>query len=470
MTNDIITFDKSFSSFALANNDNNDQHHDKDNNNMNVVSWHAPFLSSSSGYGSEATSFLVGLNSTLDKSRWKLAAGVSHGDSMDYDYIKSLSEDLLQLFVDAEQTQNEYVLGGDKTNNLVVIICHSEPGAWSTKDGPHYESPVACPPPRRKHNDNTQYYYIGRTMFETDRLPTGWSDRMNELMDEIWVPTKHHQRIFERDGVTKPKVVVVGQGINVQYWNPDRVLPLEDDFTNCKENDYKFLSVFKWETRKAPDILLKSFWNEFIFNNKEENNNNVCLIIVTSSYHDNDNKDRIQNEIQTYWEEVSSNTKSNNPQSINKKLVLLSGLSLEDLVRLYRTVDAFVLPSRGEGWGRPYMEAMAMGLPVIATNWSGPTEFVSDDVGYLLPILDELVDAELEAFPNHKWAEPNQTELQRLLRYIERNRDEAKEKGTAARKHIIDKWSNDVVSQRVVTEHLERIAAGKAKQQQKDEL
>mmetsp|Transcript_7526 Transcript_7526/g.16673 ORF Transcript_7526/g.16673 Transcript_7526/m.16673 type:complete len:81 (+) Transcript_7526:1012-1254(+) len=40
--------------------------------------------------------------------------------------------------------------------------------------------------------------------------------------------------------------------------------------------------------------------------------------------------------------------------------------------------DAFVLPSRGEGWGRPHTEAMVMGLPCIATNWSGNTEFMSD--------------------------------------------------------------------------------------------
>ena len=32
---------------------------------------------------------------------------------------------------------------------------------------------------------------------------------------------------------------------------------------------------------------------------------------------------------------------------------------------LYKSVDCFVLPSRGEGWGRPQTEAMAMGLPVI---------------------------------------------------------------------------------------------------------
>ena len=48
-------------------------------------------------------------------------------------------------------------------------------------------------------------------------------------------------------------------------------------------------------------------------------------------------------------------------------------LALKDLPKLYKAADAFVLPSRGEGWGRPHVEAMAMGLPVIATNWSGST-------------------------------------------------------------------------------------------------
>jgi len=32
-------------------------------------------------------------------------------------------------------------------------------------------------------------------------------------------------------------------------------------------------------------------------------------------------------------------------------------------------VDALVVATHGEGWGRPQMEAAAMGLPVITTNW-----------------------------------------------------------------------------------------------------
>ena len=47
-------------------------------------------------------------------------------------------------------------------------------------------------------------------------------------------------------------------------------------------------------------------------------------------------------------------------------------------------MDAFVLPTRGEGWGRPVMEAMAMGLPVIVTNFSGTTAFISSSTAYPL--------------------------------------------------------------------------------------
>ena len=36
---------------------------------------------------------------------------------------------------------------------------------------------------------------------------------------------------------------------------------------------------------------------------------------------------------------------------------------------LYKSADCFVLPSRGEGWGRPQVEAMAMGLPLIGTTF-----------------------------------------------------------------------------------------------------
>ncbi len=55
-------------------------------------------------------------------------------------------------------------------------------------------------------------------------------------------------------------------------------------------------------------------------------------------------------------------------------------------MRFFRSGDAFVLPSRGEGWGRPHVESMAMGLPLISTNWSGITAYLDESVGYPIAI------------------------------------------------------------------------------------
>ena len=61
-------------------------------------------------------------------------------------------------------------------------------------------------------------------------------------------------------------------------------------------------------------------------------------------------------------------------------------LAREALREAYAAASAFVLPTRGEGWGLPCVEAMAMALPVIATNFSGPTAYLTERNGYPLPV------------------------------------------------------------------------------------
>eukprot|EP01052_Picozoa_sp_SAG31_P022704 SAG31_NODE_1820_length_7198_cov_3.163122_5_plen_133_part_00 len=62
--------------------------------------------------------------------------------------------------------------------------------------------------------------------------------------------------------------------------------------------------------------------------------------------------------------------------------IVTEEVSREQMRNLYASSDAFVLPSRGEGWGLPVMEAMAMGKPVLVTNYSGPAEMMSSENSY----------------------------------------------------------------------------------------
>ena len=136
--------------------------------------------------------------------------------------------------------------------------------------------------------------------------------------------------------------------------------------------------------------------------------------------------------------------------------IITEMVSEEDLVRLYRTMDAFVLPTRGEGWGLPTIQAMSMGMPTISTNWGGNTEFMTKDTSFLIPVdgLDELPKGNLYGSEGgKKWALPSVAETSSLMRHVWLHATHATEVGLRARRHIVERFSEaailDIVDQRL---------------------
>ena len=143
-------------------------------------------------------------------------------------------------------------------------------------------------------------------------------------------------------------------------------------------------------------------------------------------------------------------------------IALLYNQPLESptLGSLHRSADCFVLPTRGEGWGLPILEAMACGLPAIATDWSAQTEFFHAGVGYpLRPRAMIPAEAKCPYYEGWRWADPDSEHLAHLMRHVYEHPDEARALGVRAAAEVAQKWTWDHAANRIA-DHLLEIETG----------
>ena len=268
---------------------------------------------------------------------------------------------------------------------------------------------------------------IGRTMFETDRLPQSWVTACNQ-MDYIWVPSEFNRQTFAAAGVALEKLVVVpGCFDPVPYAQEIAPTPLSTEID--EEGKFVFLTVFDWTRHKGWDVLLRAFLEAF------EGRDDVRLVLKvwsTMGY----TPESLQEQARAFVREALGQD-----LAADKRVRFVTDrMSRADLLALYRASDAFVLPSRGEGWGRPYMEAMALGLPTIGTNWSGNTAFMTPENSYLIDckVVDvpEVGWREIPTYQGHRWAEPDREHLKQLLLQVVEDRDEAAAIGERGRDYV----------------------------------
>jgi glycosyltransferase involved in cell wall biosynthesis len=73
---------------------------------------------------------------------------------------------------------------------------------------------------------------------------------------------------------------------------------------------------------------------------------------------------------------------------VGQAVALLGTVPEEELPRWYHTADAFVFPSRSEGWGLALLEALAAGLATVATDIPVFREFLGGQDALLVPAGD----------------------------------------------------------------------------------
>jgi len=272
---------------------------------------------------------------------------------------------------------------------------------------------------------------IWRAVFETAAIPSSWLARAREV-DEIWVPSLFNAAAVTAGGIPAAKV---------------RVLPQAIDDTGLKTRSrpysgggtFRFLSVFTWQYRKGWDVLLESYCLEFTAADDVE------LIIRADPF--------APEGCDIPASIAAVQARFANPPHIR---LLRKTLSAAALRRLYADAHAFVLPTRGEAWGRPFMEAMACGLLTIGTGWGGQLDFM--DAGNSLLVDFELAEVpeaaarEWPEFRGQQWAEPSVDALRRCLRRAVDNGADLTALRTNGQAVIRERYRQDRISKLLAAE------------------
>ncbi len=236
--------------------------------------------------------------------------------------------------------------------------------------------------------------------WEESVYPKMWVDEVNQNLHGVMVASSFVQKILRKEGIKVP-IAVVPNGIDKNVMvQPTQKYPLKT------KKKFKFLHISSARTRKGIDVLLKAYFEEFT---KEDD---VCLVIKSFPGPEN-----LVNDL------LGELRKENSPEVEH---IFDSELTDQDLVNLNASCDCAVYPTRAEGFGLPIAEAMYIGIPVIATNYSAHLDFFSEENGF--PVKYKLVEATNSEMINlgAKWAEPDLRDLKRQMRLVYSSQSDSK--------------------------------------------
>lgn len=139
-----------------------------------------------------------------------------------------------------------------------------------------------------------------------------------------------------------------------------------------RKNDgkFRFVSTGHLIPIKGNDITIKAFHSAF----KDEENVELTI------FGEGGERKKLENLIESL--------------GLSSRVKLMGQCKREDIAETYKDSDAFVLASKSETFGVSYVEALAAGLPVLATRCGGPEAFVGEANGMFSDVDDvsELAD------------------------------------------------------------------------------
>jgi glycosyltransferase involved in cell wall biosynthesis len=309
---------------------------------------------------------------------------------------------------------------------VVPMPLTSQPNIWVQITVPNEFQPVGN-------------YNIGITAgLETNLVPGEWIEGMNR-MDLNLVSSNHSKQAFINSEYEKQDqgraigkikmekpIEVLFEGADINTYFPDSS-PCSVDF-NIPES-FAYLFVGHWmegaigEDRKNVGLLVKAFLETF--KNKK---NKPALILKTSqvgcSYMD---REEILKKIKAIISTVNS-------EDLPNVYLLHGDFTDSEMNSIYNhsKVKAMISLTKGEGFGRPLLEFSLSQKPIIASSWSGHTDFLHNDFtvllgGTLTPVHESIQNPFL--LKEFSWFSPDHGQIGHALKDVFENYKKYQVKG-----------------------------------------
>ena len=266
-------------------------------------------------------------------------------------------------------------------------------------------------------------YNVLRTYWELPRAPTAWVPMLRGV-DEIWVPNKFvrnaFRNVFPGPITIVPPCVVIDE--TADY--PGR--------TKFGIDDHRFYFLFSFDyyshpERKNPLGVLKAFQAAF-----SKGDENVGLIIKSTG-------------TPTHYPEIKQRMKA--AMEVDHRIKIFDRtMTRRETLGLIQTCDCYVSLHRAEGFGLGMVEAMNFGKAVIGTDFSGSTDFLSEQTGFPVPYeLRPIQPNEYVWTEGQSWAEPNHQKAVELFKLIFETPQLGTMKGSNARTFVRQRYGTDAV-------------------------
>jgi glycosyltransferase involved in cell wall biosynthesis len=240
-------------------------------------------------------------------------------------------------------------------------------------------------------------YNIGITAgVETDICSPEWIDGCNK-MNLVIVPSKHAKNVFmntnyeKRDKTSnqtignlsiKVPIEVLHEGVRLEIYGKDN--KVEQNITETLDQideNFVYLFVGHWlkgdfgQDRKDISGLIYTFIETF--SNKP--NKPALLLKASAGTFSVSDRSRVM-------EKINLIKHMTNKKDIPNIYLLHGDLTDNEMNTLYNhdKIKALVSFTKGEGYGRPIAEFITSGKPVLVSDWSGHTDFVSKNFHTLL--------------------------------------------------------------------------------------